>query len=705
MHPEVPGLAFVEWAWLIGLPVCTGLLARLVGRRANADVFLAVLGAAGAFGLVLMPALAQFGNALAIPVKSQVLWFSVAGGSTFNLGFRLDSLSAVLVLAVLLLYVLVVLYSAAYFRTDERRPQFYLRLGGFVSAMLLLVLADNLLLLFVGWELIGLASFRLIGFWSRKPGTGANATHALLVNRLGDVALLTGMLALLALTGTLDISVLGELLSRSSVGPNPWALQFFTAQGGTALRALPSVWAEVAGVLLVAGALIKAGQFPFQAWLPDAMAAPTPASALLHAATLVAAGPYLVLRLLPVLSPAAFSLLLVVGSVTALWGALMATAQHDVKRLLAFSTLSQLGLIFTGLGALGAGPGLFHLATHAVFKAGLFLTAGAITTLLAARGLPEGNPQHVHTWRGLGRKLPLLAFSLVLLSAALVGVPFTSGFLSKESLLVQVLAWAAAQGGAAGLVAGAFVGASALTAFYTTRLLWLAFGGEGTRAGQWDAKRLLLWIPPAALSLASIWWGYGGALFQADWVHTFGQGKLFAAVVDADYYRLRTATGEGALAGQPLALPLSLAALLVGVGAGVVLGRRGAFRNPVAFAGLTRSLRAQFGWASLQRACIERPVLALAQGAAWFETHLLDGLYRFIGRTTAALPPLGGIASLATAAAWVDARLVDGTVNAIAGGLLHVGRRVQNLQTGRPQAYLVWAIVALALALFLLRLV
>ncbi|MEE8526224.1 MAG: NADH-quinone oxidoreductase subunit L [Thermoanaerobaculia bacterium] len=448
---------------LPALPLASFLLLALTGGRSYAGCpdaarlrrrSIAVLGV-GSVGLSALMAIAIGVRFLTSPppgdAVTQVLWTWISlGGFRSQIAFYLDPLSLVMILVITVVGFLIHLYAAEFMADDDGYARFFAYMNLFVAAMLILVLADNLLLLYLGWEGVGLCSYLLIGFWYRDPANGRAARKAFITTRIGDVAMAIGLFLLFHHLGTLNLQ---ELFERAT---NEW-------QVGAGV-------AVAAAALLLGGALGKSAQLPLQTWLPDAMAGPTPVSALIHAATMVTAGVYLIARThtLFLLAPVVLEAVAILGAVTLLLAAFSALVQRDIKRVLAYSTISQIGYMFLALGVGAWSAAIFHLMTHAFFKALLFLGAGVVVTAL----------HHEHDlfkMGGLYKHLPVPFFMFLAGGAALAGFPLvTAGFYSKDTLLWA--AWASERGSfwlwAAGLL-GAF-----LTSLYIFRLIFLVFFGE-----------------------------------------------------------------------------------------------------------------------------------------------------------------------------------------------------------------------------------
>jgi NADH-quinone oxidoreductase subunit L len=381
----------------------------------------------------------------------QTLWHWLdVGGFSVDIGLRLDPLSLVMMLVITGVGFLIHLFATEFMEGEEGYGRFFAHLNLFVAAMLLLVLADDFLALYAGWEGVGLGSYLLIGFWWRNPANGLAARKAFIVTRIGDTALLIGLLLIASRLGTLNIAdALGNAAQSWQVG---------------------SPAATLVAFLLLGGAVGKSAQLPLQTWLPDAMAGPTPVSALIHAATMVTAGVYLIARThsLFLLAPAAQLAVGIIGGATLLLAGFSALAQNDIKRILAYSTMSQIGYMFLALGVGAWSAALFHLMTHAFFKALLFLSAGAVTMRLH-------HEQDIFKMGGLARRLPVAFWSFLIGSAALAALPMvTAGFYSKEAILSG--AWADGNSGRVLWVAGV-IGAF-LTGLYIFRAVFIAFFGE-----------------------------------------------------------------------------------------------------------------------------------------------------------------------------------------------------------------------------------
>ena len=481
---DVIGLA----PWLVGIPLIGAAILLLGGKATDRwGHWLGVVASAASavIGFILMFRM------IGTPAEGRSVdhhlgtWLS-AGGLDVDLGIRLDPLSMTFVMLVTFVGTLIHVYSVAYMDHDPDRRRFFAYLNLFVAAMLTLVLADSYLLLFVGWEGVGLASYLLIGFWDTgRPSARENAVaakKAFVMNRIGDMGLIAAMALLFANTGALSFA---GTLSDDAVG---------SLSQGTA---------TAIGLCLLLAACGKSAQFPLQAWLGDAMAGPTPVSALIHAATMVTAGVYLVVRSGPILeaAPTAQLVVVIVGAVTLLFGAVVGTAKDDIKKALAASTMSQIGymMLAAGLGPAGYAFAIFHLLTHGFFKAGLFLGAGSVMHAM-------DDQTDMRRFGGLSRFLPITWITMGLGWLAILGIPPFSGFWSKDGIIEAAFVPVDGQPWRAWVFGSVAVLGAAITAFYMTRLFFMTFGGRRPR---WTENQHphdpspLMWWPLVFLGVGS----------------------------------------------------------------------------------------------------------------------------------------------------------------------------------------------------------
>ncbi len=502
----------------------------------------------------------------ALASSGQIAWFTT-GELFLGYGWALDTLAGVMLGVVGLVSLCVIVFSVGYLHGDPGWNRYFALLSLFSGSMAMLIMADGFLTLFIGWELVGACSYLLIGFWFTKPAAARAATKAFLTTRVGDVAMLVGLGVLWWTIGTLTYEGLASELSR-----------------------VPSNWVSAAAVLIAIGAMGKSAQFPLHAWLPDAMEGPTPVSALIHAATMVAAGVFVVVRMWPLfeLSPAAQALLLAAGCISALGAAMVATVQRDIKKVLAFSTVSQLGFMFAALGSGAWTAAFFHLVTHAAFKALLFLGSGSV--------IHGSGTQDIRNMGGLRRTMPVTFVTWVIGVLALVGLPGLAGFFSKDAVLEGV--WHHSP--PAGIVLFA---ATALTGYYTARTTRLVFFGESPKELHAHESPVSMLVPLGVLAIPSLALGWlGTTLFE---------------LLGAEH--------------EPLALGISAAAVLLavlgaGVGWRVGASVRSDIRACARLGRFGRLLTGAFRWDDLVDWAVVRPVVTVSRALwAWVDRLLIDG--------------------------------------------------------------------------------
>ena len=560
-----------------------------------------------------------------------------AGDFTVELGFFVDSLTACLLIVVTTVGMLVHVYSIGYMGHDPGYWRFFAYLNLFMFSMLLLVLADSWLVVFVAWELVGLCSYLLIGFWYRRRSAALAAKKAFIVNRVGDVGFALGIMAIFVATGTLDIRESIELI----------------VEGGSGL----AVGVVIIALLIFAGAVGKSAQFPLHVWLPDAMEGPTPVSALIHAATMVNAGVYLVARSSPIFASAPEAMLVVagIGIFTAILAASIAMTQTDIKRVLAYSTLSQLGYMFAALGVGAWTAAIFHLMAHGFFKGLLFLDSGSVIHAIA-------DEQDMRRMGGLGPKIPITYATMFIGSLAIAGIPPLAGFFSKDEILGEAFKLGFMWVWLIGIVV-AF-----MTAFYMFRLMGLTFWGSFRGPREiWDRiheSPRTMTVPLVLLAIPSVLFGLAvglplGASSIAGWLEpVFAEAAEIAGHQEAEF----------ALFGVDGALILtSVFVATVGlVIAGRLFGWQAGIRvapAPERVAAITASSGAT---RFLYRASLNK----------WWFDEIYDLLFIRIGGW------------LAEAIRWFDERAIDGlVVNGTGRATVWAGTRIRTIQTGRVQNY------------------
>ncbi|MFK7792584.1 MAG: NADH-quinone oxidoreductase subunit L [Devosiaceae bacterium] len=458
----------------------------------------------------LMSLMGTSGNGHAYE-RVQVLHWISSGDFTVDWAFRLDTLTAVMLVVVNSVSALVHLYSIGYMSHDEHRSRFFAYLSLFTFAMLMLVTSDNLLQMFFGWEGVGVASYLLIGFWYKKSSANAAAMKAFIVNRVGDFGYLLGIFGIFVLFGSAEFSVIFAEASDYA----DTTFMFL----GMEVHALTTIC-----LLLFMGAMGKSAQFLLHTWLPDAMEGPTPVSALIHAATMVTAGVFLVARMSPVFeyAPAALAFVTFIGGTTAIFAATVGLVQNDIKRVIAYSTCSQLGYMFVALGVGAYSVGIFHLFTHAFFKALLFLGAGSVIHAVS-------NEQDMRRMGGLWKKIPFTYAMMIIGTIALTGFPYTAGYFSKDAVIEAAFA------GGDGIARYAFwmtVIAAALTSFYSWRLIFLTFHGKSRMsadvASHVHESPKVMTIPLALLAVGAL---LAGIVFEHSFVYEDGFHHFFREAI------------------------------------------------------------------------------------------------------------------------------------------------------------------------------
>ncbi|HEX7002665.1 MAG TPA: NADH-quinone oxidoreductase subunit L [Trueperaceae bacterium] len=612
-----------------------GLFGRKLREPLPGIIASATVGLAFILSLVAFVSLPEGGLSLEF-------WpYLVAGDLQLSLGFVIDRLSVLLMLVITGVGFLIHLYSVGYMHGDDGFARYFSALNLFVAAMLVLVMADSYLLMFVGWEGVGVCSYLLIGFWYSQGLNASAARKAFIVNRIGDVGFLLAMFLLYRTFGTLEIAAVNE------------------AAGGLAYG---SALLTAIGLLFLLAAAGKSAQLPLQVWLPDAMAGPTPVSALIHAATMVTAGVYLVVRSAPLFAqaPDASATVAWVGGLTALVAAFAALGQTDIKKILAYSTVSQLGFMFAAAGAGAYAAAIFHLFTHAFFKALLFLTAGSAIHAL-------GGEQDVRRMGGLGRVMPLTGLTALVGTLAIAGVPFLSGFFSKDAVVAGVYTseWLRDYGGLALYIL--LLLTAAMTAFYMFRWYYLAFAGrpryDDAVAAKLHESPAVMTIPLLILAVFSVVAGYLGLPEFAfpNWMNAWLEPAIAAEV----RFLHPTVTVEWLLVG------LSIVAAAAGLGLGywVYHLRSGRPAQRIGSGALGNFSREGAGFDALYR----NTFVAAAEGTA-------SGL---------------GV---------VDRELVDRGVSGSAGVTGLLARAATGLQSGFARTYaltMLLGVVALILVLLL----
>jgi NADH-quinone oxidoreductase subunit L len=610
---------------LIAIPLVSGLLLLVLGRRADKwGHWLGVLAPAASFVLGLIAFILLAGRS--DKVVEQKLWsFIPVGDLQVDFGLRFDPLSAVFVLLITGVGSLIHLYAVGYMAHDERRRTFFGYFNIFVAAMLLLVLGNNYVMLYLGWEGVGLASYLLIAFWYHRPSAATAGKKAFIMNRVGDAGLAIAIFLLFAKLGTVNYTEVFE---------------------GVTAGALSSGTILVLGLLLLIGACGKSGQFPLQAWLPDAMEGPTPVSALIHAATMVTAGVYLIARSNPIFSANATlqTVVVSVGALTLLLGCIIGAAKDDIKRVLAWSTVSQIGYMFLGVGLGGAAYALaiIHLLAHGFFKANMFLGAGSVM-----HGMQD--QVDIRRFGGLSKYMKITWLTFMMGWLAIIGLPPLSGFFTKEPIIAAAFErgdWTSwLFGGAALLGAG-------LTAFYMTRLFVLTFHGpkRWTDGQHPHESPLIMTIPLILLAIGSVVAGWLMATSVPGWLEPvpLPEGGEHAAVLP-----------------HWLITVLGIALSVLGALIAVALFRRGTALAPQPAGPVVTAARNNLYTDAFNEVVFEKPGSWLTRALVYVDSKGVDGL-------------VNGLAALVGGGSGRLRRLQTGFVRSyalsmLAGGVLVLG--------------------------------
>ena len=669
------------------------------------------------------------------PEAHTVDWLSL-GGVTFSMGFYLDSVTVIMLIVVTLVSSLVHIFSMGYMHGDPRYPRFFAYLSLFSFSMLFLVVSDNLLGIYIGWELVGLCSYLLIGFWFEKDSAANACKKAFLTTRVGDVGMFIGMMMLFTKFQTLSLYGADGIFAEAAD-----------------LNTGDMVWLSIAGILIFCGAIGKSAQMPLHTWLPDAMEGPTPVSALIHAATMVAAGVYLTARMFPILTETSSLVIAYVGGITALVAATIAIVRFDIKRVLAYSTISQLGYMMLAIGAGSYVAGLFHLTTHAFFKALLFLGSGSVIHAFhAMHHAHDDDHEHEHEHEhgeehilgseippdqdmrnmgGLRHKMPMTFITMLIATLSISGVPFIfSGFWSKDKILAGVLGrameWNSAHHYILFIIA---LSAAGITAFYMFRLIFMTFFGEPRNQEMHDMAHespRSMTVPLIVLAILSfpvvntLW-------FNKDYVKpppqphlhapqhaylspdskTSGQGialSLFGVseAVAAEEEGGHSTHADDGHHGHGPAHTIAMVLSIIVAGLGIFLSWLFYHRRTLSAESVATTCRPLYNlfWHKYYFDEFYDGVLVAltvwkARLFAQFDGSVVDGIVNGVGFVTRDL--------LAAFTGAFDNRVVDGIVNRIAQVTWAVGGRIRRIQTGAIQTYLFVVLAGIVLIILIFR--
>jgi len=603
-----------------------------------------------------------------------------------NLGIQLDNVSAIMQLTVFIVSFVVHLFSIKYMEGDPRYTRYFAYLGLFTFSMLGIVLTHNFLMMYIFWELVGLSSYLLIGFWFEKKSASDAAKKAFIVNRIGDVGFFLGILILYANYHTFTFS---EIFGQISQGNLPFN---------------SGAWLTAAGILIFCGAIGKSAQFPLHVWLPDAMEGPTPVSALIHAATMVAAGVYLVARIFVMLTADAMLVIASIGAITAFISATIAITQTDIKRVLAYSTVSQLGYMIMSLGVGAYFFAFLHLITHAFFKAGLFLGSGSVIHAMH-------HEQDIRFMGGLRKKLPVTYYTFLIYTLAISGIPFTSGFLSKDGILGGTLAFANLTGYWIFPVVGFFV--AMLTAFYMFRLVILTFHGEPRDVHKFEHAHespTTMLIPLVTLAILSffVFFSPNPLNIESGWFYkwvktptTIVPKELAFPFMVNENISKEVIHSEVYMEAMHHAHSTAMMISLLMAGLGILLAFVIYQWRFISADNLAIKLRPLYNFSynkwyfdELYSKTAVAFTIGLSNFLAWFDQKVIDGIVNGTATITR---------HTSFASGTFDKVVVDGLVNLTGAVTGFFGLVFRKLQTGKVQTYLVMVLTGIIILFFIFK--
>ena len=732
--PVIPLIAIILLAPLAAFAFF-GILS-LTGRNYSRQDWVST----GAMLVAFVCAVLLFTNVVAEPDKFShdgaeiysLTWLPL-GSVNFSMGFLFDSVTGVMLLVVTIVSSLVHIFSIGYMHGDPRYPRFFAFLSLFSFSMLFLVVSDNLLGIYIGWELVGVCSYLLIGFWFEQDAPANACKKAFMTTRVGDVGMFIGMMMLFTKFRTLSLYGDQGIFALASN-----------------LTAGDMTWLSIAGVLIFCGAIGKSAQIPLHTWLPDAMEGPTPVSALIHAATMVAAGVYLTARMFPILTADSSLFIAYVGGITALVAATIAMVRFDIKRVLAYSTISQLGYMMLAIGAGSYVAGLFHLTTHAFFKALLFLGSGSVIHAFHAAHHAHDHDHahdddHAHTdahaasfdsfgidpaqdmrhMGGLRHKMPITFVTMLIATLSIAGVPFIfSGFWSKDAVLVEVLYRAISWNSVHHYILfGMAALAAVITAFYMFRLIFMTFTGEPRNQEMHDGAHespLKMAIPLIILAVLSFplvnKWSFEKYVKQPDQPHIHApkharydssQGALHAQLGLSDAHAAGEDTHheDAAVHHDPdhdrahnIVVPLSFVIVILGIGLSALFYYWKRFSADAVAARLRpiyTLLWNKYYFDEFYDGVIVALTVAGSKVLGLFDLRFIDGIVNGVGVTVQA--------GCSRFAGWFDNTFVDGLVNLVARIIWYVGGRVRRVQTGMIQNYLLAIVGGVVLLILIFR--
>lgn len=627
---------------------------------------------------------------------SEIEWFRLSDTFVIKLGFLFDNITVLMLFVVALISALVHYFSIAYMHGDERYNRYFAYLGLFTFSMNGIVLTHNILMMYIFWELVGLSSYLLIGFWFEKKSASDAGKKAFIVNRIGDIGMFAGILILFFTYNTFSFE---EIFASISAGKLPFNSDF---------------WLSVTGILLFMGAIGKSAQFPLHVWLPDAMEGPTPVSALIHAATMVAAGVYLTIRIFGLLTADAMMFVAIIGMLSAFIPATIALTQNDIKKVLAYSTVSQLGYMIMALGVGAYKFAFFHLVTHAFFKACLFLGSGSVIHAMH-------HEQDIRNMGGLRKKLPLTYATFLISSLAISGIPLTSGFLSKDGILAGAFAFGSLTGYWIFAIVGFLV--ALLTAFYMFRLIIITFHGEPRDHHKYEHAHespFVMAMPLVVLAGLSVFFWYTPNPINADqgwfyskWINApvvqvpdetrfdFMKSEMHQAVNETHSSHGEITFSEkyteAVHSAHYPAMILSLLVAFTGILTAFVFYQW----KKVDVNKLSDSIKPLYNF-SLNKWYFDEfynkvfvgGTIGLSKVLGWFDLKIIDGIVNAAAEITRRFAFFIGA---------FDRIVIDGLVNLTAYLSGFIGLIFRRIQTGKVQTYIVLVLFSIIILLFLFR--
>lgn len=712
---------------ILGLPLVSFLIIIFNQKRLNHSahwVGLPILGTALALSIYIC-----YTKLSSIPgtIDWSTKWIDF-GTWQISTGVMIDNLTSIMLVVVTLISFLVHLFSSEYMHNDIRYSRYFAYLGIFTFSMLGIVIGNNLFAIYIFWELVGFSSYSLISHWYEKPGPQYASKKAFIANRVGDVGMWTGLMIIFSNFHTFDFAKIFEYIHNGL----PASFSF--------LGMSPEATLTTAGILIFCGAVGKSAQFPLHVWLPDAMEGPTPVSALIHAATMVAAGVYLTCRIFPILTGDAMLVVALVGGFTSFLAASIALTQNDIKKVLAYSTVSQLGYMIMALGAGAFSAGFFHLTTHAMFKACLFLGSGSVIHAMhhSLHHLHDHHtdPQDMRNMGGLLKKMPITGWTFIIATLAISGIPLMSGFMSKDEILAGATAYSSLQGGIAMVLPWFGFGVAMMTAFYMWRQVFMTFFGKPRKPEIYEhihESPKAMVVPLIILASLSFWFWYGAnpidpanGWFMKTWAATpaqivpantaphFAHGESHeshSAATPAEGHNAEEHKAEAAAPGAEhvsmqkeelaphqeviehkthevagIGMIISIVVALTGIALAWFLY----LKNTTLAGKIASTFKPLYNF-SLNKWYIDEfydfafvgSFMLIARSCAWFDTNIVDGIVNGVGKITILVSNIGG---------WIDKYIVDGLVNLVAGISQIIGLAFRSFQTGKIQTYMAWVL-------------